>query len=134
MWTGTVVVPASAPGGTCVVRITGAKDTVGNELTAETGGESEGGDDDGGGSGQTEIELLPPPSDPEEGEEAEPGSSAMQLDMLTTSSYVSPAYVLGTMSENVVRVEWKYATESEGSYRDVAVAGDTWWATNIDLE
>ena len=58
----------------------------------------------------------------------------MYLDLLTTSSYVSPAYVQGTKSSNVARLEWKYAAEGDGSFRDVAICADTWWVASIDLD
>ena len=113
VWTGTLVIPPSGPAGTCTVTISGAKDTLGNELTADTGGEGEGGDE-GGGSAQTEIEFIGDPPEAQLGQgEPEPGSSAMYLDLLTTSSYVSPAYVQGTKSENVVALRWKYHNESK---------------------
>jgi hypothetical protein len=131
VWTGTLVIPPSAPAGTCTVKITGAKDTLGNELTAETGGE--GGGEDGGDAppNQTGIEFVntPPETDPPE----ESGRTGLKI--LTSGSYVSPAYVQGTKPEDAADVWWRYKGASGWeSVSSTGVVGDTWWALFVDID
>jgi hypothetical protein len=130
VWSGSLVIPPDAPAGTCRVRISGVRDTLGNELAAGTSGQGSGADDDPY-DGDTDVTFVntPPDTDPPE----ESGRTGLKI--LTSGSYASPAYVQGTKPEDAADVWWRYKGASGWeSVSSTGVVGDTWWALFVDID